>query len=172
MHCRNPECTCPPPYETDGYCDEGCRAKVEGPQSTAEERGRLATWAAMLQEQVAGMDPAAAFRWYAEFAAEQEAIFAEAGICFLAVVHGRLERDQDQALGLRLMQAVADECDGRRWEPMYSPWRDRVIVAVGPPDADLAVARLAEIARGLAEEAAAGGGRRWQVAQVMNPRPQ
>ena len=62
----------------------------------------------------------------------------------------------------RLLTAVDQACAGHHWH--REGRKDRFTLTVGPPDADRVVTRLAELARALAEEAAAGGGWRWQVA--------
>jgi hypothetical protein len=84
------------------------------------------------------------------------------------VVHGYLERHQDWELLERLLTAVDQACAGHHWH--REGRKDRLTLTVGPPDADRVVTRLAELARALAEEAAAGGGWRWQVARLKYPR--
>jgi hypothetical protein len=98
----------------------------------------------------------------------EEAAELERGYRHLTVVHGYLERHEDWELLERLLTAVDQACAGHHWH--REGRKDRFTLTVGPPDADRVVTRLAELARALAEEAAVGGGWRWQVARLEYPR--
>jgi hypothetical protein len=70
----------------------------------------------------------------------------------------------------RLLEAMRSACVGRNAH--RTGQKHRLTLTVGPPDADQVVTQLATLARELAEEAAAGGGWRWQVALLKYPREQ
>jgi hypothetical protein len=164
--CRN-ECGQHGPLEPDGYCSQTCREAALHRQ-VEEIRAAIAAREAWIREELAGLDPMAAHQRLQEILQAEEAAELERGYRHLTVVHGYLEGDQDWELLERLL-AVADEaCAGHEWHRQGR--KDRFTLTVGPPDADRVVARLAELVRALAAEAAASGGWRWQVALLKYPR--
>jgi hypothetical protein len=138
----------------------GCREAALHRQ-VEEIRAAIAARQAWIREELAGLDPLAARR-LGEILQAEEAAELERGYWHLMVVHGYLERHEDWELLERLLTAVDQACAG----PPLAPGRPQGPLHPDgrPPDADRVVTRLAELARALAEEAAVGGGRRWQVA--------
>lgn len=164
--CRN-DCGHHGPLEADGYCSQACREAALHRQ-VEEIRAAIAARQAWIREELAGLDPLAARRRLGEILQAEEAAELERGYRHLTVVHGYLERHEDWELLERLLTAVDQACAGHHWH--REGRKDRFTLTVGPPDADRVVTRLAELARALAEEAAAGGGWRWQVALLKYPR--
>lgn len=164
--CRN-ECGNHRPLLPDGYCSQACREAALHRQ-VEEIRAAIAARQAWIREELAGLDPLAARRRLGEILQAEEAAELERGYRHLTVVHGYLERHEDWELLERLLTAVDQACAGHHWH--REGRKDRFTLTVGPPDADRVVTRLAELARALAEEAAAGGGWRWQVARLKDPR--
>jgi hypothetical protein len=162
--CRNEGCGRPGPLLEDGCCSQACREAVAVREHIVRARARE-VW---IRQQLAGLDPVAAARRLGEILQAEEVAELAAGSRHLSVIHGYLERAEDWELLERLVAAIEAACVGHRWH--RTGRNDRLTLTVGPPDADRVVAGLAELARELAEEAAAGGGYRWQVALLKYPR--
>lgn len=158
--CRNEGCGRPGPLLEDGCCSHACSEAAAVRDARAREG-----W---IRQQLAGRDPVAAAQRLEEIFQAEEAAELASGCRHLSVIHGYLERAEDWDLLERLLAAIQDACGGHRWH--RTGRSDRLTLTVGPPNADRVVAGLAELARGLAEEAAAGGGYRWQVALLKYPR--
>jgi hypothetical protein len=162
--CRDEGCGRPGPLLQDGCCSQACSEAVAVREHLERARAREA-WIA---GQLAGLDQVAAAQRLQEILQAEEAAELAAGCRHLCVIHGDLERAEDWELLQRLLAAVQDACAGHRWH--RTGRNDRLTLTVGPPNADRVVAGLAELARELAEEAATGGGYRWQVALLKYPR--
>jgi hypothetical protein len=162
--CRNEGCGRPGPLLEDGCCSQACSEAAAVREHLERARAREA-W---IRQQLAGLDPVAAGQRLEEIFQAEEAAELAAGCRHLSVIHGYLERAEDWKLLERLIAAIAGACVGHRWH--RTGRNDRLTLTVGPPNADRVVAGLAELARELAEEAAAGGGYRWQVALLKYPR--
>jgi hypothetical protein len=162
--CRNEGCGRSGPLREDGCCSQACSEAVAIREHIQQVRAREA-W---IRQQLAGLGPVAASQRLQEILHAEEAAELAAGCRHLTVIHGYLERHEDWELLERFLEAIRTACVGRRC-PRTSR-SDRLTLTVGPPDADQVVAGLAEVARELAEEAAAGGGYRWQVALLRYPR--
>ncbi len=162
--CRNQGCGRPGPLLEDGCCSQACREAI----AVREHIQRARAQQAWIRQQLAGLDPVAASQRLEEILRDEEAAELAAGCRHLSVIHGDLARAEDWELLERLITAIEAACAGRRWR--RTGRNDRLTLTVGPPDADRVVAGLAELARELAEEAAAGGGWRWQVALLKYPR--
>jgi hypothetical protein len=153
------------PLQPNGYCSEPCRQEAALLESI---RAGLAAREAWLREELAGLDPIAAHRRLWEILRAEEAAELAKGYRHLTVVHSYLERDRDWELLERLLTAIGEACVGHEWHRQGR--KDRLTLTIGPPDADHVVTGLAELARKLGAEAAAGGGWRWQVALLKYPR--
>ena len=164
--CRN-ECGQHGPLEPDGYCSQACRDAALHRQ-VEEIRAAIAARQTWLREELAGLDPMAAHQRLQEILQAEEAAELERGYRHLTVIHGYLEREQDWELLERLLETMRGACVGR--DAHCSTQKHRLTLTLGPPDDDLIVARLAELAHELGAEAAAGGGWRWQVALLKYPR--
>jgi hypothetical protein len=162
--CRNEGCGRPGPLLEDGCCSQACSEATAVREHIQRARDRQAR----IRQQLAGLDPVAAAQRLEEILQAEEAMELAAGCRHLCVIHGYLERVEDWELLERLVAAIAVACAGHRWH--RTGRHDRLTLTVGPPNADRVVAGLAELARELAEEAAAGGGYRWQVALLKYPR--
>src|SRR6266542_2648242 len=162
--CRNEDCRQPGPLLEDGCCSQVCSEAVAVRELIERARAR----GAWIRQQLAGLDPVAASQRLKEILQAEEAAELAAGCRHLTVIHGDLERAEDWELLERLIEVIEAACAGRRWR--RTGRNDRLTLTVGPPDADRVVAGLAELARELAEEAAVGGGWRWQVALLKYPR--
>ena len=162
--CRHEGCGRPGPLLEDGCCSQACSEAAAVGEHIEQARAREA-W---IRRQLAGLHPVAAAQRLEEIFQAEEAAELAAGCRHLSVIHGDLERAEDWDLLERLLAAIRDACAGRRWHRTGS--NDRLTLTVGPPNADRVVAGLAELAREIAEEAAAGGGYRRQVALLKYPR--
>jgi hypothetical protein len=124
---------------------------------------------ARIREQLAGLAPLTAAERPLEILQAEEAQELAGGDRHLTVVHGYLERDEDGELLERLLEAMRR---GLRWARRA---RDQSEASVHHPDSRPARRRSGRHParrppRELAEEAAAAGGWRWQVALVKHPR--
>lgn len=160
--CRN-DCGNHRPLLPDGSCSQACREAALHRQ-VEEIRAAIAACQAWIRE-----SSPASTRWppgggSGEILQAEEAAELERGYRHLTVVHGYLERHEDWELLERLLTAIDQACAGHHWH--REGRKDRFTPTVGPPDADRVVTRLDELARALAEEAAADGGWRWQVARL------
>lgn len=161
--CRNQGCGRPGPLLVDGCCSQACSEAVAVRELIERARVR----GAWIRRQLAGRSPVAALRRLQEILEAEEAAELATGCRHLTVIHGYLERHEDWELLERLLTAIRTTCAGHRWH--RAGRNDRLTLTVGPPGADRIVTSLAELARELAAEAAAGGGYPWQVFLLKNP---
>jgi hypothetical protein len=162
--CRNDACGRPGPLLENGCCSQACSEVLAVRDYIRRTRARQA-W---VQQQLAGLDPIVASRRLQEILLADEAAELASGCRHLTVIHGYLEHAEDWPLLEQLLQAIEAASAGYRWQ--RTSHHDRFTLTVGPPNADRVVAGLAELAHKLADEAAAAGGYRWQVALLKYPR--